>query len=247
MDGPGDGKGRFCVDQYAGYNTGRGVLMIRWLKTIVFFVICLIAAAIVLLPGCVAPAASEPPPLPHSNVVIPMEGVGDKYDLSYLKDKDPALVDNSNLPITPVDRLTLTGRPPKSVDTGSFRLTVSGFVKNTLDLTYQELLSFPSTTQVVLLICHESHVDNARWTGVPVSLLLEKAGILDGAHEATVIALDRYSRTLPLDILKKDGTFVAYKVDDETIPLKHGYPLRLVVKGMYGENWVKWLRQIEIK
>lgn len=221
--------------------------MFRWLKTVILFVICIITAAIVLLPGCVAPTVPEPAPLPHSNVVIPMEGAGDQYDLSYLKDKDPATVDNSNLPITPVDRLSLTGRPPKSVDINSYRLTVSGLVKNTLDLTYQELLAFPSTTQVMLMICHGSHVDNARWTGVPVSLLLEKAGILDGAHEATVIALDRYSRTLSLDVLKEDGTFVAYKVNDETIPLKHGYPLRLVVKGMYGENWVKWLRQIEVK
>ncbi len=221
--------------------------MVKWFKASALFVICIILTAVVLLPGCSAPTDSEPAPLPHSNVVIPMEGAGDKYDLSYLKDKDPALVDNSNLPITPVDRLTLTGRPPKSVDIDSYRLTVSGLVKNTLDLTYQELLSFPSTTQVVLLICHESHVDNARWTGIPVSLLLEKAGVLDGAHEATVIALDRYSRTLPLDVLKKEGTFVAYKVNDETIPLKHGYPLRLVIKGMYGENWVKWLRQIDVK
>jgi DMSO/TMAO reductase YedYZ molybdopterin-dependent catalytic subunit len=221
--------------------------MVKWLRTAVLFVICIIAAAIVLLPGCVAPAVPEPAPLPHSNVVIPMEGARDQYDLSYLKDKDPATVDNSNLPITPVDRLSLTGRPPKSVDINSYRLTVSGLVKNTLDLTYQELLALPSTTQVMLMICHGSHVDNARWTGVPVSLLLEKAGILEGAHEATVIAMDRYSRTLPFDVLKKDGTFVAYKVNGETIPLKHGYPLRLVVKGMYGENWVKWLRQIDIK
>jgi len=211
----------------------------------------LIAAAcfmvVLLIIGCVTPPAPEPPPLPHTNVVIPMQGAGDMYDLSYLKDKDPAEVDNSNLPITPVDRLTLTGRPPQSVDINTYRLTVSGMVNNTLDLTYQELLSFPSTTQVVLLICHESHVDNARWTGIPVSLLLEKAGILDGSHEVTFIALDRYSRTLPLDVIRQDGTFVAYKVDGETIPLKHGYPLRLVVKGMYGENWVKWLRQIDVK
>jgi len=176
-----------------------------------------------------------------------MEGTGDQYDLSYLSHSDPAMVDNTDLPITPVDRLTLTGKPPKNVDIDAYRLTVSGLVTNTLDLTYRDLTSMPSTTQVVLLICHEAHVNNARWTGVPVSLLLEKAGLIDNAHEATIIAMDRYSRTLPLDVLKKEGTFVAYKVNDVTLPLQHGYPLRLVVKGMYGENWVKWLRQIDIK
>lgn len=202
---------------------------------------------VLLLIGCVASPASDPPSLPHSNVVIPMQEAGDVYDLSYLKDKDPAEIDNSNLPITPVERLSLTGRPPHSVDITTYRLTVSGMVNNTLDLTYQELLAFPSTTQVVLLICHESHVDNARWTGIPVSFLLEKAGVSEGAHEATFIALDRYSRTLPLDVIRRNGTFVAYQVNGETIPLKHGYPLRLVIKGMYGENWVKWLRQIDVK
>jgi len=198
-----------------------------------------------LLFSCAAPA--EPPPMPHENVVTPQASAGDIYELSYLKDKNPAEVDNSNLPVTPVDRLSLTGRPPRSVDINAYRLTVSGLVNKTLDLTYQELMSFPSVTQVVLLICHDSHVDNARWTGVPVSVLLDKAGVAEGAHEATFIALDRYSRTLSLDILRRDGVGVGYKVDGQEIPLKHGYPLRLVVKGEYGENWVKWLRQIEVK
>ena len=201
--------------------------------------------ALAILPSCISP--EEPPPLPHENVVIPTGNAGDLYDLSYLKNEDPAKIDNSNLPITPVDRLSLTGRPPKNVDIGSFRLTVSGMVKNTLDLTYQELMALPSVTQVVLLICHGSHVDNARWTGVPLSVLLDKAVVAEGAHEATFIALDRYSRTFPLETLRREGVFVAYKVNGQEIPLKHGYPLKLVVKGEYGENWVKWLRQIEVK
>jgi DMSO/TMAO reductase YedYZ molybdopterin-dependent catalytic subunit len=172
---------------------------------------------------------------------------GDIYDLSYLKDSDPATVDNSKLPITPTERLSLTGKPPKEVDISKYRLTVSGNVQNTLDLTYDEIKSFPSVTEVTLLICHGSHVDNARWTGVPVSYLLDKAGVLPGAGEVTFIAMDRYSRTLPLDIAKRDGTFAAYLVNGEPIPLKHGYPVRLVVRGLAGENWVKWLRQVDVK
>jgi len=209
--------------------------------------VLLIAAAVpAVLTSCAAPQAEETP-APHTNVVIPGQGQKDIYDLSYLKDKNPAEVDNSNLPVTPVDRLSLTGRAPKSVDIDAFRLTVSGLVRNTLDLTYNDLQSMPPVSETVLLICHDSHVDNARWTGVPVSLLLDKAGLLPGIRGVTFIALDRYSRTLPLDISRNNGTFVAYKVNDEPIPLKHGYPLRLVVKGQYGENWVKWLRQIDVQ
>lgn len=200
----------------------------------------------VVLTSCSSPQQAEAP-APHTNKVIAQQDQKDSYDLSYLKDKNPAEVDNSNLPITPVDRLSLTGKPPKSVDIDAFRLTVSGRVKTTLDLTYAELQALPAITQVVLLICHGSHVDNARWTGVPVSALLDQAGILPDAREITFIALDRYSRTLSLDIVREQGTFIAYKVNGEAIPLKHGYPLRLVVKGQYGENWVKWLRQIDVQ
>lgn len=198
-----------------------------------------------LILSCSTP--SEPAPMPHENVVHPPAVAGDPYDLSYLKDKNPADVDNSNLPITPVDRLSLTGRPPKSVDIDSYRLTISGRVASTLDLNYRELCALPSVTEVVLLICHGSHVDNARWTGVLLSTLLEKAGAPQGEGEATFIALDRYSRTLSLDMLKSSNAFIAYRVNGEEVPLKHGYPARLVIKGIYGENWVKWLRQIEIK
>ena len=211
----------------------------------------LIILACLILPTAILNCAQLPPPEAppglHENVIIPQAGAGDIYDLSYLKDRDPATIDNANLPVTPVERLSLTGKPPKEVDIGKYRLTVSGMVNSTLDLTFDELLSFPSMTEVVLLICHGSHVDNTRWKGVPVSYLLDKAGVPASASEVTFIALDRYSRTLPIDIARRDGTFVAYEVDGVPIPLKHGYPLRLVVKGLYGENWVKWLRQIDVK
>ncbi|MBN1374938.1 MAG: molybdopterin-dependent oxidoreductase [Dehalococcoidia bacterium] len=216
-----------------GVKTGGLILIILLISTFSMF-------------ACSTTVYHETSPLPNTNVSV-FEVNGDKYDLSYLWHMDPAKVDNSSLPITPVDRLSISGRSPKSVDIESYRLTISGLVQNTLDLTYQELMSLPSTTQTVLLICHESHVDNATWTGVTVSVLLEKAGLLEGAHEAVFIALDRYSRALPLEVMKGDGIFAAYKVNGETLPLRHGYPLRLVVKDMYGENWVKWLRQIDIR
>ena len=218
--------------------------MYKWTQATITSIISLCVLLILLL-GCGQPTESETP-LPHSNIIHPA-GKDDIYDLSYLKDKDPSEVDTTNLPITPTNRLSQTGRPPKEVNIDSYRLTVSGAVNNTLDLTYQDLLSFPTITMPALMICHGSHVDYAKWTGVQLSLILEKAGILDGAHEATFIALDRYSRTLPLNVLKNEGVFIAYKVNDETIPINHGYPVRLVIKGMLGENWVKWLRQIDIK
>jgi DMSO/TMAO reductase YedYZ molybdopterin-dependent catalytic subunit len=166
-------------------------------------------------------------------------------DLSYLASSDPAEVDNSNLPITSVDQLHTTGAAPE-VNITDYRLTVDGLVETPLTLTYAEIVAYPNVTEVVLLICPLTFVDNAEWTGVPVSTLLAAAGLKSGATTIEFQSLDGYQIELPLEDVQKDGVFLAYKVDGQMLPAEHGYPLRLVVEGQYGSNWVKWITHIEI-
>ena len=57
-----------------------------------------------------------------------------------------------------------------------------------------------------------------------------------------------YTKQLPLeDILGNDGIYLAHTVNGQTLPVEHGYPLRLVAKGIYGSYWVKWLEVIEVR
>jgi len=85
-------------------------------------------------------------------------------DLSYLVDTHPADVDNSELPITPVDELHTTQPESVEVDIEQYRLTIDGVVENPLTLTYQEILTYPTVTEVVLLICPAFFADNAEWS-----------------------------------------------------------------------------------
>ena len=166
-------------------------------------------------------------------------------DLSYLVDSDPAKVDNTDLPITPIEKLHVTGISPQ-VDVSQYRLTVTGLVNNPLSLTYETILSYPSVTATVLLICPGSFADNAEWTGVSVTTLLAEAGINPQATQITFYALDKYQRTLSLKEVQGEVVFLAYTVDNQILPIEHGYPLRLVVKGEYGSNWVKWVEGIVV-
>jgi DMSO/TMAO reductase YedYZ molybdopterin-dependent catalytic subunit len=169
-------------------------------------------------------------------------------DLSYLVDSHPAEVDNSTLPITPVEGLHLTGVAPQ-VDIEQYRLVVDGLVEKPLALTYESLLSYPYVTEVVLLICPGFFVDNAQWTGLPVSALLGEAGVKPGASGVIFHDLSSYSYTqiLTLETVQEPGVFLAYKVNGEVLPVEHGYPLRLVVKGRHGSAWVKWVGRIEVR
>lgn len=166
-------------------------------------------------------------------------------DLSYLANSDPTEVDNSDLPITPIDQLHITGIVTE-VNIADYRLTVDGLVEKPLTLTYDDIVAYPSVTKVVLLICPLTFVDNAEWTGVLVSTLLVEAGLKSGATKVAFQSLDGYQIELPLEDVQKDGVFLAYKVDGQVLPLEHGYPLRLVAEGQYGSNWVKWLTHIEV-
>ena len=218
----------------------------RWVVMTAIIILSLILAA------CASARISAPSPTETLNVTptvaatpTPTATPQPSIDLSYLANSDPAEVDNSDLPVTPVDQLHITGTTPE-VNMADYRLTVDGLVEKPLTLTYDDIVASPSVTEVVLLICPLTFVDNAEWTGVPVSTLLAEAGLKSGATKVEFQALDGYQNVLTLEDVQKDGVFLAYKVDGQLLPLEHGYPLRLVAEGQYGSNWVKWITHIEV-
>jgi sulfoxide reductase catalytic subunit YedY len=100
---------------------------------------------------------------------------------------------------------------------------------------------------LVLLICQGVFVDNAEWTGVPMRTLLAEAGVKPGANLVYFYALDGYQKFFSLNEFENDDIFLAYNVNGQVLPKAHGFPLRLVAKGVYGNTWVKWVNHIEVK
>jgi DMSO/TMAO reductase YedYZ molybdopterin-dependent catalytic subunit len=216
--------------------------MFSVLATATFLISC---SHIPSTPSPKLPAKStESTPAPTPNGGLPV--ILTYKDLSILIDNDPAQIDNSSFPITPVESLGITGSPP-NVDLANYTLSVDGLVNNPLALSYDAILQYPAVSEVVLLICPGSFVDNAKWTGVLVTTLLTEAGIKTEASQVIFHALDRYERTFSLQDSQQDGVFLAYAVNDQILPKEHGYPVRLVAKGKYGSDWVKWVNHIEIK
>jgi DMSO/TMAO reductase YedYZ molybdopterin-dependent catalytic subunit len=182
------------------------------------------------------PTALATPPTP---VATPIPSLDD------LIQADPAKVDVSHLRITPVDEMDTTGTPPE-VDIEAYHLAVTGAVETPLSLTYQEVLDRPVHTEVVLLICPGFFADNVQWCGVPLSALLEEAGVQPGATTVVLRSLEDWSTTLTLEEARRDGYFLAHTANGQTLPLGNGYPLRLVRRGAYGGRWLKWVHRIEV-
>ena len=159
------------------------------------------------------------------------------------------------------------------VDPADWRLEVDGLVERPLSLTLDDLRSRPASEITMTMECAgngRAHVEphvvsqpwlyeavgTARWRGVPVTSVLEEAGVADGALEALFVGLDRgveggeeqaYERSLPLAHLLASEALLAYEVNGVPLPPQHGYPLRLVVPGWYGMTSVKWLARISLR
>jgi DMSO/TMAO reductase YedYZ molybdopterin-dependent catalytic subunit len=168
------------------------------------------------------------------------------FDLQDFISMHPAEVNNRNFPITPIEELHITGSAPK-IYSSHYHLTIDGLVNTPLILTYEELLAFPTVTNVALLTCRNFFCDNAEWTGVPVQTLLTNVSIKPGSNQVVFTAADGYQVTLPLEVMFRDDVFLAHTVNGQILPKEHGFPLRLVVTGEFGSKWIKWVERIEIK
>jgi DMSO/TMAO reductase YedYZ molybdopterin-dependent catalytic subunit len=175
--------------------------------------------------------------------------------------------------VTPIGlHYLLTHYDIPDVDAVSWRLEVDGLVERPLSLSLDDLRARPATEVAVTMECAgngralvEPHVvsqpwlleavGTAKWRGVPVTALLEDAGIRDGAIEALFLALDHgvegeeeqsYARSVSLGELLDGDALLAYEVNGVPLPPQHGFPIRLVVPGWYGMTSVKWLARITL-
>ncbi len=150
--------------------------------------------------------------------------------------------------ITPLEDFFVVdlGIKPK-IDVAEWKLEVTGLVDNPLMLTYEDVLAFPSVTQVTHLQCVMAGFEGTgEWTGVPVKYILEEAGYSESTVSVIFYAADEYSSSIALEKALMEDTILAYKMNGVTLPAEHGYPLRLVLPGKLGYKWVKWIVKIEL-
>jgi Oxidoreductase molybdopterin binding domain/Mo-co oxidoreductase dimerisation domain len=156
-------------------------------------------------------------------------------------------------PITPNDLfycVTKNVIDPR-VDVRLWHLEVNGLIRNPATWRFQDLTGFSAVEQETTLMCISNGLDaglisNAVWKGFPLRDLLERAGPLSDAARVRLHGVDNYTDTIPLEKAMEPTTLLAYEMNGVPLPDRHGYPLRVIVPGYFGEKHVKWLTQIEL-
>jgi hypothetical protein len=156
-------------------------------------------------------------------------------------------------PITPNDLfycVTKNVIDPR-VDVGLWHLEVNGLVRKPATWRFQDLKGFSPVEQETTLMCISNGLDaglisNAVWKGFPLRDLLDQAGVYSGAARVRLHGVDNYTDTIPLEKAMEPTTLLAYEMNGVPLPDRHGYPLRVIVPGYFGEKHVKWLTRIEV-
>jgi DMSO/TMAO reductase YedYZ molybdopterin-dependent catalytic subunit len=173
--------------------------------------------------------------------------------------------------ITPIEHFFVrTHVYVPTVNVNDWRLKVEGEVGAPLTLTLDDLKRMPALELVSVVECagngrsfyeppvpgaqwSTGAVGNGRWRGVRMADVLKRAGIKDSAREILFDGADvplgtmpDFQRSIPVKKALDTDTLLAYEMNGETLPVKHGFPLRVVAPGWASDSWVKWLTSIRV-
>jgi DMSO/TMAO reductase YedYZ molybdopterin-dependent catalytic subunit len=180
--------------------------------------------------------------------------------------------------LTPNERFYIRSHfPTPQFEVDSYRLRVEGAVEKPFDMSLDDLRKLGQSTTTATLECAGNSrvflvpqasgaqwelgaVSNAEWTGVPLSALLERAGMKAGAVDVVLEGADKgepktepkppgaisYIRSIPVAKARQPEVLIAYAMSGKELPTSHGFPVRAVVPGYYGMSSVKWLTRIQV-
>src|SRR2546423_4314095 len=163
--------------------------------------------------------------------------------------------------------------PIPKIDKDKWRLRIEGEVERPIEISFDKMTKLESRKTPVTLECAGNNrsflepkvkevqwglggVGNAEWTGVPLSILLERAGVKSTAREIILEGADRgkpedpksprgeinFARSIPLE--KARDVLLVYKMNDVDLPIENGFPVRAIVPGWYAVASIKWLQRI---
>jgi DMSO/TMAO reductase YedYZ molybdopterin-dependent catalytic subunit len=141
-----------------------------------------------------------------------------------------------------------------SINADDWRLRITGMVENEIEIGFDELLALPLVETYVTLMCVSNEVGgeltgNAKWLGYPIRELLARAKPTKGADVVLSTSQDGFTATTPLEVLQDEqrNSLLAVGMNGEPLPLEHGYPVRMVVPGLYGYvSATKWVVELKV-
>lgn len=145
-------------------------------------------------------------------------------------------------------RIDINTRPPV-IDGQEWQLQIEGLFRSPRNLTISELMDFPAVTQPITLSCISNRVagdliGTSYWTGLRLRDLLSELQLTSEAGALFVEARDGFYETISAADMMDERTLLVYGMNGQTLPVEHGFPLRIFVPNRYGMKQPKWIERI---
>jgi DMSO/TMAO reductase YedYZ molybdopterin-dependent catalytic subunit len=139
------------------------------------------------------------------------------------------------------------------IDPNDWVLKITGMVDNPFEISYAELIALPLEESATTIACVSNEVGGnligtAVWLGYPIRHLLERAKPKASADMVLSRSSDGFTASTPIEALQDDrNAILAVAMNDEPLPLEHGYPVRMIVPGLYGYvSATKWVTELKV-
>jgi DMSO/TMAO reductase YedYZ molybdopterin-dependent catalytic subunit len=139
---------------------------------------------------------------------------------------------------------------PPTVNAEHWRLKLMGSVANPITIAFADILKAPQEEFYLTMECIGNPtggnlIGNARWTGTPLLPFLQKAGVKPEAKEFVLHGADFYETTLPVDEILRPDVRLVHQMNGTPLTKAHGYPVRIIIPGHFGQKQPKWLVAVE--
>lgn len=141
--------------------------------------------------------------------------------------------------------------PRPQIDAADWELTIGGWVEYPQSLRLVDVTALPQVEAMRTLECISNPVGgtligNTVWRGVRLADVLSLAGLRPGGQELKMTSADGYQTSIPLDLATHQDSLLVFEMDAAPLPVKHGYPLRVLLPGRYGQKQPKWITGMEV-
>ncbi|HCV23339.1 MAG TPA: hypothetical protein DGN59_07760 [Candidatus Latescibacteria bacterium] len=139
-----------------------------------------------------------------------------------------------------------------NIKSENWSMKIDGLVDNAINsLTYADILAMPMQRQVMTMQCIGNWIGgpligNAEWGGTRFSDVLNLAGPTSEATYVKFTSVDQCTTSIPIERAMRDNVMLVWEMNGEVLPSKHGYPIRLINPGHYGQKMAKWITHIEL-
>ena len=146
-------------------------------------------------------------------------------------------------------RIDINTRPPR-LDGRTWMLEVGGLFARARPLTLANLMMYPAVTQPITLSCISNQIggdliSTSYWVGVRLPDLTKDLGLQPNAKALAIYAADGFYESVSIEDMRDPRTLLVYGMNGQTLPIEHGYPLRIYIPNRYGMKQPKWITRIE--